>query len=208
MNRQKCLQTNDKLEAPVSLRELKTDSDLVLEVLDSVLLNQHNILERLSGSSIGKIQENLTIQELKSVFPYDQFSDEESNKHGTDIIATIIESGMDLGRITISVKHQKRWSSEFIRQLEKNISDDGTRWGFLVTTIFPTDALNENIWTARCSSGRLILLVKPQFASIAYYAIRTIMIYEIQIAKMIDLNTCNKHHKIIYNIATTKKAVK
>lgn len=176
-----------KSEFQKSLGELKGDSNLILEVLDSVLLNQHSILDRLSGCNIGKVQENLTIMELKSTFPNDQFSDEESDKHGTDIISTIWESGVNLGNVTISVKHQNRWSSEFVKQLEKNITDDDTRWGFLVTTKFPADALNDNIWTARTGYGRLILLVKPQFASIAYYAIRTIIIYESQLKKIITI---------------------
>jgi hypothetical protein len=195
MYKQKYLIPGDnenKSEFRKSLGELKIDSDLILEVLDSVLFNQHNILDRLSGCAIGKVQENLTIMELKSVFPNDQFSDEESDRHGTDIISTIWESGINLGNVTISVKHQNRWSSEFVTQLERNIMDDETRWGFLVTTKFPADALNDNIWTARTGSGRLILLVKPQFASIAYYAIRTIIIYESQLKKIIMMqNTKN-----------------
>jgi len=188
MNRQKFLLTNEKQkksELQRSLSELKSDSDLVLEILDSMLLNQHSILDRLSGCNIGKVQERITILDLKSAFPNDQFSDEESNKHGTDIISTIWESGVEFGNVTISVKHQNRWSSEFVSQLEDNIRNDGNKWGFLVTTMFPADALNCNIWTARTCSGRLILLVKPQFAAIAYYAIRTIAIYENQLKKIL-----------------------
>lgn len=179
---------NQKAEVQKSLGELKNDSDLILDVLDSVLVNQHNILDRISGCNIGKVQEHLTIMELKSAFPNDQFSDEKSNKHGTDIVATIWESGINLGNVTISVKHQNRWSSEFVTQLEDNIKDDDTKWGFLVTTKFPSDALNSNIWTARNGAGRLIMLVKPQFASIAYYAIRNIIIYETQLREAITMN--------------------
>jgi len=164
---------------------LKKDNMLVLELLDSVLVNQSDLLHRLSGSNIGKVQENLSILELKSSFPNDQFSGEESDKHGTDIISTIWECGVNLGKVTISVKHQNRWSSEFVTQLEDNIKTDNTRWGFLVTTTFPADALNNNIWTARTTSNKLILLVKPQFVSIAYYAIRNIIIYENQLREII-----------------------
>ena len=46
----------------------------------------------------------------------------------------------------------------------------------LVTTSFPGEALNNKTWTTRDSYGKLILLVKPEFASIAYYAIRQIVI--------------------------------
>ncbi len=164
---------------------LKKDNKLVFELLDSILVNQSDIQNRLSGSNIGKIQENMTILELKSSFPNDQFSGEESDRHGTDIISTIWESGVTLGNVTISVKHQNRWSSAFVTQLEDNIKTDNTRWGFLVTTTFPADALNNNIWTARTSSNKMILLVKPQFVSIAYYAVRNIILYENQLREII-----------------------
>ena len=185
------LKKNSKLNLRKSLKILQGDSNLILDCLDSIIANQNMILDRLSGSNIGKIQEGMTILELKGSFPYDQFSGEESDKHGTDIIGTIRESGIELGKITVSVKHQNRWSSEFVMQLEKNIDTDGTRWGFLVTTTFPADALNDNIWTARTNMGRLILLVKPQFVSIAYYAMRTIVIYEYQLKEVIRLNLDN-----------------
>ena len=206
-------ESNNKSDLQKSIEELKTDNSLILDVLDSMMLNQQNILDRLSGCNIGKVQENLTIMELKSAFPNDQFSDEESDRHGTDIIATIWESGVKFGDVTISVKHQNRWSSEFVTQLENNIEDDKNRWGFLVTTRFPADALNDNIWTARTGSGRLILLVKPQFASIAYYAIRTIMIYESKLRQVVTMhiqrNDCNSNNlKTKETVKTNKKKVK
>jgi hypothetical protein len=185
MSKQKYEIADEKSKIQKNFDGLKKDNKLVFELLDSVLVNQSDILSKLSGSTIGKVQEKMTILELKSSFPNDQFSDEESDKHGTDIISTVWESGINLGKITISVKHQNRWSYQFVTQLEENIRTDNTRWGFLVTTTFPADALNHNIWTARTASNRLILLVKPQFVSIAYYAVRNIILYEHQLREII-----------------------
>jgi len=190
MSKQKYEIIDEKSKIQKNFDGLKKDNKLVFELLDSILVNQNDILGKLSGSAIGKVQENMTLLELKSSFPNDQFSGEESDKHGTDIISTVWESGINLGNITISVKHQNRWSSEFVAQLEENIRTDNTRWGFLVTSTFPADALNHNIWTARTGNNRLILLVKPQFVSIAYYAVRNIIIYENQLRDMI-LNSSN-----------------
>ena len=195
MSKQKYEIIDEKSKIQKELDGLKKDNKLVFELLDSVLVNQNDILDKLSGSAIGKVQENMTLLELKSSFPNDQFSDEESDKHGTDIISTVWESGINLGKITISVKHQNRWSSEFVTQLEENIVTDNTRWGFLVTTTFPADALNHNIWTARTGNNRLILLVKPQFSSIAYYAVRNIILYENQLRDMI-LNSSSNNESI------------
>ena len=155
---------------------------------------QQLIINRIAGSRIGKIQESVTLIDLKSSFPNDLFSDEKSDKHGTDIIGTVKESGKTISQISISVKHQKKWSSEFITQLEKNIFQDGTEWGFLVTTTFPSDALNMKIWTTFDTHGRLILLVKPEYVSIAYYAIRMIVIYEFRLLAMVK-DSINEYKK-------------
>jgi hypothetical protein len=195
MSKQKYEIIDEKSKIQKELDGLKRDNKVVFELLDSVLVNQNDILDKLSGSAIGKVQENMTLLELKGSFPNDQFSAEESDKHGTDIISTVWESGINLGKITISVKHQNRWSSEFVTQLEENIVTDNTRWGFLVTTTFPADALNHNIWTARTGNNRLILLVKPQFSSIAYYAVRNIILYENQLRDMI-LNSSSNNESI------------
>jgi len=151
--------------------------------LEQILQDQEYIKERLSGQSIGKTQEILTLNDLKRAYPHDGFSDETADKHGTDIVATVRESGMEIGQISISVKHHKKWNSKFIGQLEKNIKQDGTRWGFLVSTAFPSEALNDKIWTAFSNLGLMILIVKPEYAPVGYYAFRTILIYEYQLRR-------------------------
>jgi len=143
------------------------------------------IKERLFGSSIGTAQETITLLDMKRACPFDSFSEEMSTKHGTDIVAYVRENGKYLGKISISVKRQKRWSSEFIIQLEKNIKDDNSSWGLLVTSVFPSEALNENIWTVFDSTGRLILMVKPGFTPVAYYAIRQIIIYQFALKEVL-----------------------
>ena len=169
-----------------------------------ITLNQ--IKEKLFGSSIGSAQETITLLDLKRACPYDSFSEELSTKHGTDIIAFVRENGKIVGIISISVKRQQKWNSEFLTQLTKNISQDSSSWGLLVTTTFPNEALNENIWTTLDSTGRLILLVKPSYAPIAYYAIRQIIIYQSSLKKTLEtalqdkkINECYKKQIDIVN---------
>jgi lambda repressor-like predicted transcriptional regulator len=174
--------TNDDSQRFESLKKnmekIDFECNAISNNLESIVKDQQFIKEQLSGTSIGKIQEILTLSDLKRAYPQDSFSDETSDKHGTDIVATIREKGLEMGNISISVKHHRKWSSEFITQLENNIKQDNTKWGFLVTVVFPTEALNKKIWSAINSNGRIILIVKPEFAPIAYYAFRTILIYE------------------------------
>ena len=85
---------------------------------------------------------------------------------------------MEIGKISVSVKRTKAWSSEFLDQLDKNITQDKSEWGILVTTAFPREALNDAVWTTYTKERRMVLIVKPQFATIAYYAIREIVKYQ------------------------------
>ncbi len=94
--------------------------------LGKIMENIELIKDRLSGPSIGKVSEEMTLRDLKSAFPQDGFSEEASDKHGTDILSTVKESDIEIGRVSISVKYQKKWASEFIVQLEKNISQHHT----------------------------------------------------------------------------------
>ena len=149
----------------------------------------YEIRDRHFGVSVGSVQEKISVIYLKQACPLDHFSEELASKHGTDIVASVMENGnwyvdgepvytMCVGKISISIKKQKKWHNNFLDQLEKNIQSDKTRWGLLVTAAFPNEALNENIWTARTATDRLVLIVKPAFAPVAYFAIRQMIIYE------------------------------
>jgi len=164
----------------------------------SYLANTMNeVRDRLFGVSIGSVQEKISALYLKQSCPNDHFSEEMADKHGTDIVASVMENGlwyiddvpvytMCVGKISISIKKQKKWHSNFLDQLEKNIQSDKTRWGLLVTAAFPNEALNENIWTARTATDRLVLIVKPAFAPVAYFAIRQMVVYEHELQEIVS----------------------
>ena len=167
----------------------------------SYLANTMNeVKDRLFGVSIGSVQEKISALYLKQSCPNDHFSEEMADKHGTDIIASVMENGnwyvdgepvytMCVGKISISIKKQKKWHNNFLDQLEKNIQSDKTRWGLLITAAFPNEALNENIWTARTPTNRLVLIVKPAFAPVAYFAIRQMVVYESAMQIMVSKKT-------------------
>ena len=138
----------------------------------------YEIRDRLFGVSVGSVQEKISVIYLKQACPLDHFSEELASKHGTDIVASVMEGETCMGKISISVKKQKKWNPDFLDQLEKNIRTDQTRWGLLITSAFPNEALNENIWTARTYANRMVLIVKPEFAPTAYFAIRQMVAYE------------------------------
>ena len=90
------------------------ESDRAKEL--AYLVNGMNeIRSRLFGVKIGSVQEKLSGLYLKQSCPCDHFSEEMADKHGTDIVASIMEPGywyvegepvytMCVGKISISIK--------------------------------------------------------------------------------------------------------
>ena len=103
----------DLLSLKKEVNEIKFTCDMLMDDLRELRTNMKFVKERLSGNCVGKIQEILTLSDLKRAFPHDGFSDENSDRHGTDIIATVRESDLEVGKISISVKHHKKWNSQF-----------------------------------------------------------------------------------------------
>lgn len=158
-----------------SILEMEESHIREFEMIRKVL---SDIRARINGNKIGFVQETITLSDLKSGCPYDRFTEEFSSKHGTDIVAYVRDGCKEIGIISISVKRQTKWDSKFLDQLSKNVDQDNSQWGLLVTTSFPNESLNDDIWTTFDKHGRLILMVKPRFAAIAYYAIRQIILYQ------------------------------
>lgn len=80
--------------------------------------------QKLSGTAVGKVGEMITIKDLKAVVPTDEFSDEKADKQGTDVIATVIESEKNVGKIAISIKYVLAWKIDFVHQLNKNMKQE------------------------------------------------------------------------------------
>ena len=159
---------------------IQNDTEKHLKGMEAFL---EEIRNRLFGTEIGLAQEVVTIAHLKAGCPYDSFSEEQATRHGTDILGFVRENGMEIGKISVSVKRTKSWSSEFLDQLDKNITQDNSQWGMLVSTAFPREALNDTLWTTYTKTRRMVLLVKPQLATIAYYAIREIVKYQFMLRR-------------------------
>ena len=138
------------------------------EVLQSIRDDLAVIGKKIVGVGIGKVGEFLTIKDLQAAFTSDEFNDKHSDEKGSDILAEVREGTSTVGTAVVSVKYQEKWSGSFVEQLKKNMSDEGTRWGMLVTRVFPANALNDK--AAMTKEGYFI--VKPEYASVAYYGLR------------------------------------
>lgn len=142
-------------------------------------LNQSmkEIREKIIGTGIGDVGETITVVDLKKTVSTDSFSEVRAAKHGTDIVATVKERGKNCGKITVSVKYQNTWSNDFMTQLAKNMREDGTRWGMLVTKKFPKEALSTKAWITEDDAGNTVILVKPEYAPVTYIGLRQAAIH-------------------------------
>lgn len=145
------------------------------------------IRERLMGTGIGDAGEVVTVLDLKKTCPWDHFSEVKSKARGTDIVATAIDKGVQCGQVSISVKYDSRWQDTFIDQLSKNMEQDGSRSGILVTKAFPREALNPRFFVTSDSIGHNILVVKPELAPLAYFVAREVVIHWKEITTALEM---------------------
>ncbi len=196
----KFLQLVDVTMKRMDPEKLATESEMK-RVMTMLQKQIDGIDAKLSGISIGKIGELVTVKELKSAFPHDNFSDENANKGDSDIIATVIEGGTEKAKICISCKYVDKWSSTFIQQLQKNKKQEKTNYGILVTKSFPSDALNDRV---HYLEKEKIMMVKPEFLSVAYGGYRReILAWEASKQYMKDQQQTEKEKNKTIKVITT-----
>ena len=138
------------------------------ETLIRLLTKVQTLLE---GSRKGTLEEVITIKELQSAFLEDRFTEERAKKKGADILGYVKSGGSEIGKVVISVKKEQRWLNSFINQIHRNMNEENTPWGILVTSVFPQSALNEKLYF-----DDRILFVKPDYVIIAYFALRQMIV--------------------------------
>lgn len=140
-------------------------------------LNQmQNILAQMAGGTgKGEVAELATLQALRQLFPHDDFDDTKASKGGSDTIAKVFDRKTEVGKITISVKDTKVWKNDFKEQIEKNMGDDSTKIGILVSQKLPKRA-NESGEEVH-SNGLLYYLVHPRHVTSLYAGLRQVVIH-------------------------------
>lgn len=163
-----------KINADKALEE--SEQKQAIAKLENMILHVEGglteLIERVAGTGVGEVGEKITIKDLKSLCPTDEFSAEKATKQGTDIVATVKENDKEFGTVAISVKFVAQWEGTHLQQLRKNMKQEHTAFGLLVTKAFPRDALNDKGYVKTTKSGEMLLLVKPEYAPIAYYGYR------------------------------------
>jgi len=140
-------------------------------------LNQMNkaIAQLTGGTGKGEVAELLTAEVLRQFFHQDEFDGKTGPQGGSDIIAKISDRKTEVGKITISIKKTKTWKNDFKDQIEKNMEQDSTKVGILVTEKLPkrTNETGEAVH----NNGFLYFLVHPKYATALYAGLRHVVIH-------------------------------
>jgi len=160
----KFLQLVDLAMKKMDPEKLATDAELK-RFMTHIQKSIDSVESTIKGVAIGKLGEIVTVKELKSAYPHDDFNNEFADRGETDIVATVNENGIEKAKIAISNKYDGKWNNKFIQQLQKNKKQEKTDYGLLVTKSFPSDALNDRV---HYLVKEKIMIVKPEFLAVAY----------------------------------------
>lgn len=153
---------------------------------------------------IGTSQEKQIATRLASISRTDRFNLEKSTKQGEDVLAIVIESKKEIGRIVIESKKVKRWSNSFIKQIRRYMQRENAKFGIIATTTLPSDALNPKIYKITDDG---IWIVKLEYLEVAYRALRDLLIkiYEIEKLSKKKITDFENIVREFRNIITDKK---
>lgn len=129
----------------------------------------------VGGTGKGEIAEMLISETFRQLFPNDEFDTKNAAKGGSDLIAKVFDRKIEVGKITISIKNTKTWKHEYQEQIERNMEQDSTKVGILVTNKLPKKAnpTGELIH----NNGVLYCLVHPNHVKSLFVGLRQVVIH-------------------------------
>jgi len=129
----------------------------------------------VGGTGKGEVAEMLTSEILRQLFPQDEFDTTNASKGGSDLIAKVFDRKSEVGKITISIKNTKIWKSDYLQQIERNMEQDSTKVGILVSNKLPKKA--NPTGDVIHNNGVLYYLVHPDNVKSLYVGLRQVVIH-------------------------------
>jgi hypothetical protein len=154
-------------------------SEKIDQVFKVITEKQHKMNGTLNsivgGTGKGEIAEMLISETFRQFFPQDEFDTKDAAKGGSDLVAKVFDRKTEVGKITISIKNTKTWKHEYLEQIERNMEQDSTKVGILVTNKLPKKAnpTGELIH----NNGVLYCLVHPDHVKSLYVGLRQVVIH-------------------------------
>ena len=153
----------------------KTMSEGFAELSKPLNQMSKTLAQIVGGTGKGEVAEMFTTEILRQLFPQDEFDATTAPKGGSDLIAKVFDKKTEVGKITISIKNTVTWKSEFLTQIEKNMEQDFTKIGILVSNKLPkkSNPTGETI----NNNGVLYFLVHPEHVKALYVGLRQVVIH-------------------------------
>lgn len=153
----------------------KTMSEGFAELSKPLNQMSKTLAQIVGGTGKGEVAEMFTTEILRQLFPQDEFDATTAPKGGSDLIAKVFDKKTEVGKITISIKNTVTWKSEFLTQIEKNMEQDFTKIGILVSNKLPkkSNPTGETIH----NNGVLYFLVHPEHVKALYVGLRQVVIH-------------------------------
>jgi len=150
----------DQLRTEVSDKQNKTNSTLA---------------QIVGGTGKGEVAEMLTSEILRQLFPQDEFDTTIASKGGSDLVAKVFDRKVEVGKVTISIKNTKTWKRDYQEQIERNMEQDSTKIGILVSNKLPKKA--NPTGDVIHNNGVLYFLVHPDNLKSLYVGLRQVVIH-------------------------------
>jgi hypothetical protein len=159
--------------------KLDHQGEVLQKIIHDLLEKQHQMNGTLNnivgGTGKGEIAEMLISETFRHLFPQDEFDTKNAAKGGSDLVAKVFDRKTEVGKITISIKNTKKWTHEYVEQIERNMEQDFTKVGILVTNKLPKKAnpTGELIH----NKGMIYCLVHPDHVKSLYVGFRQVVIH-------------------------------
>ena len=145
------------------------------EMIKPLSKMEKTLAQIMGGTGKGEVAEILTTESFRQLFPQDEFDTSTGPKGGSDLIAKVFDRKTEVGKITISIKNTKTWKSEYLEQIEKNMEQDSTKIGILVSNKLPKKA--NPTGEVVHNHGMLYFLVHPKNVPALYVGLRHVVIH-------------------------------
>ena len=145
------------------------------EMIKPLSKMEKTLAQIVGGTGKGEVAELLTTESFRQLFPQDEFDASTGPKGGSDLIAKVFDRKTEVGKITISIKNTKTWKNEYLEQIEKNMEQDSTKIGILVSNKLPKKA--NPTGEVVHNHGMLYFLVHPENVSALYVGLRHVVVH-------------------------------
>lgn len=160
--RQRMLEMQQKEEAKMGLK--LREKELLIEQLNSQLIEAQKRIEQGSQERQGEAQELELEKLLKTIYPFDNFTEIAKGQHGADVIQEVVNvMQKPAGTIMYESKRTKKFSKDWVKKAKVDMGDRNADLAVIVTETMPEGwtrfGLMDGVWICSFLEAEAISLV-------------------------------------------------